>query len=160
MFLWLLLLPGSHPGSSSLAKCDPRQFDEGSHAGGNESRLLIVISKLVITLYLHTVYVYEDSLTMPARTAFSLCTPSVHVHVHTCSTMNCACLSKTSSVNLVQPMDWGGTVVWREEGLSGTDHVMSSRDYLTSILLRRSSYDPSGFCSQNSITTYHHMSVT
>ena len=30
---------------------------------------------------------------------------------NTCSTMNCACLSKASSVNLVQPMDWGGTVV-------------------------------------------------
>ena len=29
----------------------------------------------------------------------------------TCSTMNCACRSSRSSVKLVQPIDWGGTVV-------------------------------------------------
>lgn len=64
VFLWLLL-PGGHPRSSSLAERDPRQFDESPHAGGNQSGLLIIISKLVVTLHLHMIPIH--CLRVPSR---------------------------------------------------------------------------------------------
>ena len=54
VFLSLLLVAGGHSGRSPLPESDSGQFDEGSHAGGNEGRLLIVISKFIITLHLVT----------------------------------------------------------------------------------------------------------
>ena len=54
VFLRLLLLSSGHSRGSSLPESDSSQFDEGSHAGGNEGWLLVVISKLIVTLYLVT----------------------------------------------------------------------------------------------------------
>ena len=52
VFLWLLLHPGGHPGSSSLPQSHSGQLDESSHAGGHQGRLLVVVTKLVVTLHL------------------------------------------------------------------------------------------------------------